>query len=57
MIYNDSNDLVIAEIVWTMRAIRELIGVTPTLLRPPFGDIDPRVRSIAKALGLHIIIW
>lgn len=49
--------MVIAEIVWTMRAVRELIGVTPTLLRPPFGDIDPRVRSIAKALGLHVIIW
>ncbi len=57
LIDHNSDDVVIAEIVTTMRAIREVIGVTPTLLRPPYGDIDPRVRSIAKALGLHVVIW
>ncbi len=40
-----------------MRIIKEIIGVTPTLFRPAFSDIDPRVRAIAKALGLQVIIW
>jgi peptidoglycan/xylan/chitin deacetylase (PgdA/CDA1 family) len=31
--------------------------VTPTLFRPPFGDIDPRVRAIVRALNLTTVIW
>ena len=52
-----SNEQIVAELIWNMRIIKEIIGVTPTLFRPPFSDIDPRVRAIAKALGLQVIIW
>jgi peptidoglycan/xylan/chitin deacetylase (PgdA/CDA1 family) len=33
------------------------MGVTPTCWRPPFGDIDDRIRAIAAALGLQSILW
>jgi len=31
--------------------------VTPNTMRPPYGDIDDRVRAICKAMGLTPIIW
>lgn len=40
-----------------MKMIKLAIGVTPTCMRPPYGDIDDRVRAVAKALGLRIILW
>ncbi|KAL1923901.1 uncharacterized protein VTP21DRAFT_6936 [Calcarisporiella thermophila] len=52
-----SNDQIIGEIKWTEQFIREAIGVTPTYLRAPFGDVDDRVRAIAKQLGYKIIGW
>jgi len=40
-----------------MKAIKLVTGVTPTCWRPPFGDVDDRIRAIAHALGLQTIIW
>lgn len=37
--------------------IKLAVGVTPTCWRPPYGDIDDRVRYIANALGLRSILW
>lgn len=48
---------VVAELGWTRKAIKEVIGVTPTTMRPPFGDIDDRVRAIAMAMGMIPIMW
>jgi len=31
--------------------------VTPNTMRPPFGDIDDRVRAISVAMGLTPVIW
>ncbi|KAG1824559.1 carbohydrate esterase family 4 protein [Suillus subaureus] len=44
-------------LLYVMQAIKLVIGVTPTCWRPPFGDVDDRVRSVAHALGLRTIIW
>ena len=52
-----TNDQIVAEIVWTAKIIRDVIGITPTLMRPPYGDIDPRVRALLRAMGLYVIIW
>ncbi|OJA11459.1 hypothetical protein AZE42_08346, partial [Rhizopogon vesiculosus] len=54
-----TNDEVFAEFYYTVRmqAIQLVVGVTPTCWRPPFGDVDDRVRAIAHALGLRTIIW
>jgi peptidoglycan/xylan/chitin deacetylase (PgdA/CDA1 family) len=48
---------VFAELYYTMQMIKLATGVTPTCWRPPYGDIDDRVRSVASALGLRSILW
>lgn len=52
-----SNEMIVAELYWTIRAIKEATGVTVTSWRPPFGDVDDRVRAIAHQMGLRTIIW
>ncbi|KAA1468511.1 hypothetical protein DENSPDRAFT_771506 [Dentipellis sp. KUC8613] len=52
-----TNEEIIAEFGWTKKIIKDVLGVTPLFWRPPFGDIDDRVRAIAKAMQLTPIIW
>ncbi|CDO69774.1 Carbohydrate Esterase Family 4 protein [Trametes cinnabarina] len=52
-----SNEQIVAELGWTRHAIQQVLGVTPTTMRAPFGDIDNRVRAISNAMGLQPIIW
>ncbi|KAJ8083424.1 hypothetical protein PM082_009296 [Marasmius tenuissimus] len=55
-----SNEEVFAEIYYTvsrMQAIKVVTGATPTCFRPPFGDIDDRVRYIAHHAGVRTILW
>lgn len=52
-----SDEQVFAELFYTARAIKILMGVTPSCWRPPFGDTDDRVRAIAAGLGLRTILW
>jgi len=40
-----------------MKAIKLAIGITPTCWRPPYGDVDDRIRAIAKGLGLQTVLW
>jgi peptidoglycan/xylan/chitin deacetylase (PgdA/CDA1 family) len=35
-----SNEQIIAELGWTKKVIKEVLGVTPNMMRPPFGDIE-----------------
>ncbi|KAF9375359.1 chitin deacetylase [Podila verticillata] len=52
-----SNEQIVAELKWTEKAIFDIIGVTPLYYRPPYGDVDARVRSIATQLGFKTSIW
>ncbi|KAG8862285.1 chitin deacetylase [Tulasnella sp. 330] len=52
-----SNEQIIAELGWTREAIRQITGVSPNTMRPPYGDIDDRVRAICQAMGMTPIIW
>ncbi|KAG6828835.1 hypothetical protein H0H87_000626 [Tephrocybe sp. NHM501043] len=52
-----TNEEIVAELGWTRHAIRTVLGVTPTTMRPPYGDIDDRVRAISLAMGLVPIMW
>lgn len=52
-----TNAQIVAELGWTRRAIKTVLGVTPTTMRPPYGDIDDRVRAISLAMGMTPIIW
>lgn len=48
---------IIAELGWSRKIIKDVLGVTPNMMRPPFGDIDDRVRNISLAMGLVPVIW
>jgi len=52
-----TNEEIIAELGWTKKVIKDVLGVTPTTMRPPYGDIDDRVRAICKAMDLVPVIW
>ncbi|TDL28773.1 glycoside hydrolase/deacetylase [Rickenella mellea] len=52
-----TNEQIIAELGWTKQVIKDITGLTPNTFRPPYGDIDDRVRAIALAMGLTPIIW
>jgi peptidoglycan/xylan/chitin deacetylase (PgdA/CDA1 family) len=53
-----SNEQIFAELAFTMQIIHDSTGGrVPRIFRPPFGDTDMRVHSIAKVLGLTTIIW
>ncbi|KAJ7670591.1 hypothetical protein DFH06DRAFT_139602 [Mycena polygramma] len=54
-----SNELVVAELGWTMQIIHNSTGGrVPKFWRPPYGDSDVRVSAIAKEVfGLTTIIW
>jgi len=46
-----------AELWYSIQAIKLVTGVTPTCWRPPYGDVDDRIRYIANQLGLQTVIW
>ncbi|KAJ7431631.1 hypothetical protein B0H11DRAFT_844015 [Mycena galericulata] len=52
-----SNEGAFAELWYALKAIKIVTGVTPTCWRPPYGDVDDRIRYIAAQLGLETIIW
>jgi hypothetical protein len=52
-----TNEQIVAELGWSRKAIKDVAGVTPILFRPPYGDIDDRVRAIAKAMNLVPTLW
>jgi len=52
-----TNDQIIAELGWTKKIIKDVIGVTPQYMRPPYGDIDDRVRAICVSMDLTPVLW
>lgn len=54
---NLTNEQIVLELGWTKEVIRQITGVTPNTMRPPFGDIDDRVRAICAKMNLTPIIW
>ncbi|TMC60586.1 MAG: polysaccharide deacetylase family protein [Chloroflexota bacterium] len=52
-----SSDEIDSQINLTSNAIQQVIGVRPTLFRPPYGVVNARVLSKANLLGLTTIIW
>ncbi|KAJ3158564.1 chitin deacetylase [Geranomyces michiganensis] len=52
-----TNQQIVAEILYTEAFIYALIGQRPRYFRPPYGDIDNRVRAIVGALGYESVMW
>ena len=40
-----------------IQEIRSLTGYSPCVFRPPYGDYDANVLSIARSLGLATVLW
>nr|ABG73111.1 chitin deacetylase 2 [Mucor racemosus]ABO38856.1 chitin deacetylase 2 [Mucor racemosus] len=57
MITTFTNQEVLAEFYFSLKAIKLATGLTPRYWRPPYGDIDDRVRWIAAQLGLTAVMW
>jgi peptidoglycan/xylan/chitin deacetylase (PgdA/CDA1 family) len=52
-----TDEEVFAELYYTGKAIKDVTGVTPRCWRPPYGDVDDRVRAIATGLGMSTNLW
>ncbi|CAO3588183.1 unnamed protein product [Absidia cylindrospora] len=52
-----TNEEIIYEMKATEEAIRDVIGIRPTYVRPPFGEADDRVKALMKAMGYKILLW
>jgi peptidoglycan/xylan/chitin deacetylase (PgdA/CDA1 family) len=48
---------VAAELARTQRAIHTVAGVTPVLMRPPYGSTDREVASVTRRLELAQVLW
>lgn len=46
-----------AELWYARKIIKDVLGVTTQCWRPPYGDVDNRVRAFAEGLNLTTIIW
>ncbi|KAG0344227.1 chitin deacetylase [Podila humilis] len=52
-----TNEQIVAEMKWTEKLVRQLTGLRLKYMRPPYGDIDNRVRYVLKKLGYIIVDW
>ncbi|KAJ3106926.1 chitin deacetylase [Physocladia obscura] len=52
-----TTDQMVAELVNTAKAIKEITGVTPIYWRPPYGIYNDDVLAVAAALGLATVVW
>lgn len=49
---------VLGDLGWTMQIIYDISGYIPAYWRPPEGDVDNRVRAIAKyVFGMQTVMW
>ncbi|GAA5891304.1 hypothetical protein JCM8208_002579 [Rhodotorula glutinis] len=52
-----TNEQAFAELYYSKKAIKEVLGITVQCWRPPYGDVDDRIRYIAQSLGMQTIGW
>jgi peptidoglycan-N-acetylglucosamine deacetylase len=48
---------VVTQLLRAKRRIEKISGQPVDLFRPPFGDDDPLVASVAQGLGLLVVLW
>ncbi|KAF9585394.1 chitin deacetylase [Lunasporangiospora selenospora] len=52
-----SNEQIVAEMKWTEKAVMDATGLRLKYMRPPYGDVNNRVRFVLKKLGYIIVDW
>ena len=45
------------QIVFPAETMAETLGVSPRLMRPPYGDVNTNVISVTRAEGMECILW
>lgn len=48
---------IIDEVVAPMEKFKAVLGVTPRFFRPPYGEMDLRVKAILQQAGLTVLRW
>ena len=51
------DDSVRQELLRTEALLKSIVGSTPKLFRPPYGETDQRVDSVAKILGITTVMY
>ncbi|QRW12841.1 chitin deacetylase [Ceratobasidium sp. AG-Ba] len=46
-----------SEFTRTNDAMRKILGVVPSLVRPPFGEYNSNVSAVAASLGQSLVTW
>ncbi|KAJ3208322.1 chitin deacetylase [Dinochytrium kinnereticum] len=52
-----STETLISEIIFSAKAVFEVIGKVPRYYRNPYGDIDDRTRNLMVAIGMRTALW
>ncbi|KAG0310878.1 chitin deacetylase, partial [Podila horticola] len=52
-----SNAQIVAEMKWTEKAVLAATGKRLKYMRPPYGDINNRVRFVLKKMGYIVVDW
>ncbi|KAG0333812.1 chitin deacetylase [Podila humilis] len=52
-----TNEQIVAEIKWAEKAVFDVTGLKTKYWRPPYGDVDNRVREIVRQMGYKTVIW
>jgi len=52
-----SDETIRSEIISANNAIESITGTPPKHMRPPYADMDRRVRNVIAGTGLPIILW
>ncbi|MFJ2030337.1 polysaccharide deacetylase family protein [Streptosporangium sp. NPDC087985] len=45
------------ELTRTQDIVKQVTGKSPTMIRPPYGELDERVKAIAEEMGMPIVLW
>ncbi|KAI8610403.1 hypothetical protein BC830DRAFT_1056145, partial [Chytriomyces sp. MP71] len=54
---NLTEEQVVAQLVYSAKAVYDVIGVVPQFYRPPYGAINDNIRQIAARMGLRSVTW
>ncbi len=52
-----SDDQLITDTLWVMRAIYLATGIIPAHVRPPYGEYNQQTLNVLGAMGLKVILW
>ncbi|KAI5474415.1 chitin deacetylase, carbohydrate esterase family 4 protein [Pseudohyphozyma bogoriensis] len=55
--HNATNTQAFAELYYAKKVIKDILGITVRCWRPPYGDVDDRIRYIASQLDMTTQLW